>query len=198
MEGSGNPARPDDVPGLFTYLLKVGKPVISCVNGASAGGGFVLALMSDIRFASTEGSFTTVFSKRGLISEHGTSWMLPRIVGVGRALDMLWSSRRVDAHEALSMGLVKEVVEPSKLLSTAKAYVKTLTEVASPGAMRDMKKLVYADFGRAYPDALREADKMQWEAIDRPDALEGAMSLIERRAPKFTRLSTGPKGKEKL
>jgi enoyl-CoA hydratase/carnithine racemase len=184
----GAPAPSDEVPGLFTYLLAVGKPVIAAVNGPAAGGGFVLAVMSDIRFASTAGSFTTVFSKRGLISEHGTSWILPRLLGAGRALDLLWSSRKVDAAEALRLGLVEDVVEPDDLLARARRYVVELAEVASPGSLRDTKRLVYAHLGIGYPDALREADRVQWEAIARPDALEGALSLIERRPPNFARI----------
>jgi enoyl-CoA hydratase/carnithine racemase len=184
----GEPATGAEVPGLFTYLLAVGKPIIAAVNGPAAGGGFVLAVMSDIRFASTDGSFTTVFSKRGLIAEHGTSWILPRILGAGRALDLLWSSRKVDAAEALRIGLVEDVVAPDELLARARAYVVGLAEVASPGSLRDTKRLVYSHLGIGYPEALREADVAQWAAIDRPDALEGAMSLIERRPPNFERL----------
>lgn len=184
-------APPDEVPGLFTWLLAVGKPVIAAVNGPAAGGGFVLAVMSDIRFASTDGSFTTVFSKRGLIAEHGTSWILPRILGAGRALDLLWSSRKVDAAEALRIGLVEDVVAPDELLARARAYVVALAEVASPGSLRDTKRLVYSHLGIGYPEALREADVAQWAAIDRPDALEGALSLIERRPPNFERLGEG-------
>ena len=79
-----------DPPGMFSYLPLISKPVISAVNGVAAGGGFVLAMMSDLRFGSENASFTTVFSKRGLIAEHGTSWVLPRLVGPSRALDLLW------------------------------------------------------------------------------------------------------------
>jgi enoyl-CoA hydratase/carnithine racemase len=95
----------DEIPGLFTYLLAVDKPVIAAVNGVAAGGGFVLACLCDVRFASTAASFTTIFSKRGLISEHGTSWVVPRLVGTGAALDLLWSSRKIAASEAYRLGL---------------------------------------------------------------------------------------------
>ena len=100
----------DDLPALFSYLLRIPKPVIAAVNGVAAGGGFVLAMMCDLRFAAESASFTTVFSKRGLIAEHGTSYLLPRLVGISRALDLLWSSRRFDAAEALRIGFVDRVV----------------------------------------------------------------------------------------
>ena len=91
------PPDPEELPALFSYILRVPKPVIAAVNGVAAGGGFVLAMMCDLRFAASAGaSFTTAFSKRGLISEHGTSWLLPRLVGTNRALDLLWSARRID------------------------------------------------------------------------------------------------------
>ena len=99
---SARDTAPDELPALFSYLLRVPKPVIAAVNGVTAGGGFVLAMMCDLRFAASDASFTTVFSKRGLIAEHGTAWLLPRIVGTSRALDLLWSSRRFDAAEGVS------------------------------------------------------------------------------------------------
>src|SRR3954454_2419629 len=89
---STRPAPTSDVPGMFTWLLRVPKPVISAVNGVAAGGGFVLAVMSDVRIASSTAAFTTIFSKRGLVAEHGTTWILPRLIGAGAALDLLWTS----------------------------------------------------------------------------------------------------------
>ena len=116
---AGAPRR-DELPALFSYLLDVPKPVIAAVNGVAAGGGFVLAMMCDLRIAGEQGaSFTTVFGKRGLVAEHGTSWLLPRLVGTSRALDLLWSSRRVDATEALRIGLVDRVVADDRLLDEA-------------------------------------------------------------------------------
>lgn len=95
--GSGAKPVTDDVPGLFTWLLSIPKPVIAAVNGVAAGGGFVLAAMSDLRIASNAATFTTIFSKRGLVAEHGTSWIVPRLVGVQyAALD------RFDAGEGAS------------------------------------------------------------------------------------------------
>ena len=187
---SGRPEAGDQVPGLFTWLLTVDKPVIAAVNGVAAGGGFVLAVMSDVRIASTDASFTTVFSKRGLIAEHGTTWIVPRLLGAGRALDLLWTSRRFGAEEAYRMGLVEYVVEPDELLARARQYVVDLAEQVSPASLRDTKRLVYHHLGIGYEEALRETEVVQWQAMDRIDAREGAQSLLERRPPAFPRLGS--------
>ena len=90
-KGTGSrEAKSKQLPGIFSYFLEVPKPVIAAVNGVAAGGGLILAMMSDLRFASVDASVTTVFLKRGLIAEHGSSWLLPRMVGVSKALDLLW------------------------------------------------------------------------------------------------------------
>ncbi len=186
--GSSAQQKSDEVPGMFTWLLAIPKPVIAAVNGVAAGGGFVLTVMSDIRIASEAASFTTIFSKRGLVSEHGTTWIVPRLIGNGAALDLLWSSRRIDAEEAHRLGLVQQVVEPDDLLSTARQYVTDLAENVSPASLADTKRLVYSHLGLGYPDALREADDATYAALDRVDAKEGAAALLERRSPSFPRL----------
>lgn len=187
-QGSSSRVKTDDVPGLFTWLLGISKPVISAVNGVAAGGGFVLAVMSDIRIASTSAAFTSIFSKRGLIAEHGTTWIVPRLIGTGAALDLLWSSRKIDATEAYRIGLVQQVVEPGDLLAAARSYVVDLAENVSPASLADTKRLVYGHLGTDYPTALREIDDVQYAALDRIDAKEGASALLERRAPRFPRL----------
>jgi enoyl-CoA hydratase/carnithine racemase len=174
-----------DPPGMFSYLPLVSKPVIAAVNGVAAGGGFVLAMMSDLRFGSDAASFTTVFSKRGLIAEHGTSWVLPRLVGPGRALDLLWSSRRVNADEALRIGLLDRVVPADELLAAVVAYVDELAAQVSPGAIAVMKSQVWRHLSEPMLPALADADRLTQAQLKHPDAREGAMSLIERRPPQF-------------
>lgn len=186
--GSGSRPKPSGLPGLFTWLLEVPKPIIAAVNGVAAGGGFVLAAMADIRIASTAGSFTTIFSKRGLIAEHGTTWIVPRLIGTGAALDLLWTSRRIDAEEAHRLGLVQQIVEPGDLISAARAYVTGLAEHVSPASLADTKRLVYRHLGMGYEAALNETDEVQYAALDRVDAKEGAAALLERRPPSFPRL----------
>jgi enoyl-CoA hydratase/carnithine racemase len=182
---SGAPRANPDPPGMFSYLPRVTKPVISAVNGVAAGGGFVLAMMSDLRFGSDAASFTTVFSKRGLIAEHGTSWLLPRLVGASRALDLLWSSRRVHADEALRIGLLDRVFPADELLAGLVAYVDELAANVSPGAIAVMKSQVYRHLSVPMEPALADADRLTQAQLKHPDALEGAMSLIERRLPRF-------------
>jgi enoyl-CoA hydratase/carnithine racemase len=96
----------DDFRGTYTYLLSIRKPVIAAVNGPVAGMAVPIVACCDLRFASPEASFMTAFSKRGLIAEWGSSWILPRLLGPAHALDLLFSARKVDAAEAERIGLV--------------------------------------------------------------------------------------------
>ena len=178
----GRPAR----PALFSFLLDISKPVIAAINGPAAGGGFVLAMMCDLRFMSEAASLTTVFTKRGLIAEHGTSWLLPRMIGLSRALDLLWSSRRVDAAEAYRLGFADRVVPGGGLLETVEAYAAELAANVSPRALAVIKAQVHRHLETGFDTAAREAAGLMSVALAHPDATEGAQSFIERRAPKFT------------
>jgi enoyl-CoA hydratase/carnithine racemase len=174
-----------DPPGMFSYLQQVSKPVISAVNGVAAGGGFILAMMSDLRFGSEAASFTTVFSKRGLIAEHGASWLLPRLVGPARALDLLWSSRRIEAQEALRIGLLDRITPADGLIDAVVEYADQLAAQISPRAIAVIKSQVYRHLSDAMLPALEDSQRLMDEQLKHPDAREGAMALIERRAPKF-------------
>ncbi|MCC5887959.1 MAG: enoyl-CoA hydratase/isomerase family protein [Gammaproteobacteria bacterium] len=179
---------PGALPGLFSYLLEVPKPVIAAVNGVAAGGGVILALASDLRFASQDASFTTVFTKRGLIAEHGSSWLLPRLVGTGQALDLLWSSARIDARRAFDIGMVERLLPADELLGSARAYIEDLAANVAPAALAETKRLVYRHLGANYRSALEEAHEAQERFVAGADAREGAMALIEKRPAKFRRV----------
>lgn len=187
-EPSSSGRNEDELPGMFSYLLEVPKPIIAALNGVAAGGGLILALMSDIRFASKDAAVTTVFLKRGLIAEHGSSWILPRLVGTGRALDLLWASDKISADEALSLGLVERVTAADVLVDEAVAYLDKLATTSAPAAIAATKRLVYSHLGKNYREALEEAEIIQNEFVASDDAREGAMALIEKRLPKFGRL----------
>ena len=172
-------------PALFSFLLDISKPVIAAINGVGAGGGFVLAMMCDLRFMADDASLITVFSKRGLIAEHGTSWLLPRMVGLSRALDLLWSSRKVDSAEAHRIGLADRVVPGERLLDEVQAYVAQMAETVSPRALAVIKAQVHRHLESSFEAAALESDALMGEALKHPDAAEGARSFIERRPPRF-------------
>ncbi len=187
-ESAASDRNEEELPGLFSYLLEVPKPIISAMNGVAAGGGLILALMSDIRFASSDAAITTVFLKRGLIAEHGSSWILPRLVGTGRALDLLWASDKISADEALQLGLVERVTAADRVVDESVAYIEKLSVTSAPAAIAATKRLVYGHLGKNYREALEEAEVIQNEFVTREDAREGAMALLEKRAPNFERL----------
>lgn len=172
-------------PALFSFLPEISKPVIAAVNGVGAGGGFILAMMCDLRFMAEGATLTTVFARRGLIAEHGSSWLLPRMVGLSRALDLLWSSRKVGAEEALRIGLADRVAAPDALLDTVESYVEDLARTVSPRALAVMKRQVHRHLGMNLLDAALETDGLMAEALAHPDAAEGAASFMQRRAPEF-------------
>jgi enoyl-CoA hydratase/carnithine racemase len=171
-----------------TFPLSIPKPIIAAINGACAGIGLVQALMCDVRFAAEGAKLTTAFARRGLIAEHGISWMLPRLVGPARALDLLLSGRVVLAEEAHELGLVNRVLAPDALLDAALAYARELAVNCSPASLATIKRQVYAALDQALPDALADADRLMFASFTAPDFVEGVASFVERRDPRFAAL----------
>jgi len=165
------------------------KPIIAAINGPCAGIGLVQALMCDIRFAASGAKLTTAFARRGLVAEHGISWVLPRLVGPARALDLLFSGRVVLAEEAYELGLVNRVTEPGAALDEAVAYARELAVNCSPASMATMKRQIYADLDRGIDDAIANADRAMLESFTAPDFAEGVLSFVERREPRFPALA---------
>lgn len=188
VELPGDPAWGDDFRGLYTSLLSVPKPIIAAVNGPVAGMAVALMLACDLRFMSTNAKVTVAFSQRGLIGEWGISWLLPRLVGSSRALDMMYSSRLVGAEEAGRIGLADRVVAPEQLLSEARDYIGNLAEKCSPASMAVMKRQVYEQLHAGLGAAEADARRLMTESFTRPDFKEGVQSFMERRPPSFARL----------
>ena len=163
----------------------VPKPVIAAINGAAAGMGLAQALMCDIRFAATGAKLTTSVGQRGLIAEWGLSWLLPRLVGTARALDLLYSGRVVLAEEAAAMGLVNGVVEPDQLMAHTLKYASNLARNVSPTSMAVMKRQVYNDWDKDLFTAHADSVQLMKESLRRPDFREGVASFLEKRAPRF-------------
>ena len=172
----------------WSFIPSLKKPVIAAVNGPCAGMSTAIAAMCDLRFASESAVFTTSFSQRGLVAEHGLSWILPRLVGPAKALDLLWSARRVDAHEAERLGLVDRVVPGDELLATARAYIEDLAAHASPASIMIMKRQVYLHLMRPLHEAMEETNRLMAESFTRNDFREGVASFVEKRAPAFPRV----------
>lgn len=171
------------------YALTIPKPVIAAINGACAGLGFVHAMMCDIRFAATGAKFTSAFSRRGLIAEHGISYMLPRVVGPSNALDILMSGRVFLAEEAKEMGVVSRVLPVDELLTAAIEYAQELGRYSAPWAMAQMKQQVWSQMDMARTEALTESNQVMAQSLKRPDFKEGVASFVEKRDPSFEPVS---------
>jgi enoyl-CoA hydratase/carnithine racemase len=173
------------------FPLTIPKPIVAAINGPVAGIGLVQALMCDIRLAAEGAKITTAFARRGLVAEHGMSWILPRLVGPARALDLLFSGRVVLGAEAAAMGLVNRAVPDGDVLDEALVYARELATHSSPASMAAMKGQVYRDLERGLADAVADADRLMLESFSEPDFAEGVASFVERREPRFAPLGGG-------
>jgi enoyl-CoA hydratase/carnithine racemase len=172
-----------------TFPLTIPKPIVAAINGPCAGIGLVQALMCDVRFVADDAKLTTAFARRGLIAEHGISWILPRLVGPARALDLLLSGRVVLGREAGELGLVNRVTPPETVLEETLAYAHELATQSSPSSMATIKRQVYAALSQPLDEALGEANRLMLASFSGPDFVEGVASFVERREPSFAPLS---------
>lgn len=192
-EHDAMPGDPDMGPsfrGPFSYPLSIRKPIVAAINGPCVGLGLPIALACDIRFASDRAMFSTAFARRGLIAEWGTSWMLPRIVGVAQALDLLLSARNVEANEAARMGLVNRVVPHDDLLRVTRAYAQDIVRFCAPHSLAVIKREVLQHLTRSLHDAEQDALRDMLESFGRPDFAESLRSFVEERRPAFGRLGS--------
>jgi enoyl-CoA hydratase/carnithine racemase len=172
------------------YALTVPKPMIAAINGACAGIGLVQALVCDVRFMARGAKLSTAYAKLGIPAEYGLSWLLPRLIGVEWALDLLMSARRIDGAEAREIGLVTRVCDDGQVLAEAQAYAAGLAAGSSPRSMAAMRRQVWGDLSRDYTTANAEwlATMVRMNKDDNPDFGEGVTALVERRQPVFAAL----------
>jgi enoyl-CoA hydratase/carnithine racemase len=164
------------------------KPLIAALNGATAGLGLVQALYCDVRFCSQDAKITTAFSRRGLIAEYGIAWLLPRLVGMGMARDLLFSGRVITGADAGRIGLVEHVTAPRDTLEAAIAYASDLATNCSPASMMVMKRQIREALDGQFEPAVETAESLLRESLERPDLAEGIASFMERRSPRFPSL----------
>jgi enoyl-CoA hydratase/carnithine racemase len=168
-----------------TFALSVPKPVIAAINGACAGIGYVQALMCDVRFATPQAKLTPAMSRRGLIAEDGLSWLLPRMVGLGRAADLLLSGRVITGADAHAYGLVQELAPADELVDRTVAYATDLAAHCSPHAIALTKHQLLADLDTSLEQARLRSLALLELSRAHPDYREGVASFVERRPPAF-------------
>lgn len=169
----------------FGYLLRIGKPIIAAINGPVAGIGLCLTLFCDLRLIADGAKLTTAFARRGLIAEHGASWMLPRLIGQMNALDLLCSGRTVGAAEAAQMGLAR-LLPAEGFGAAAQACAAEFAQFSSPRSMQVIKRQVYDAMFQSLDEAWRIADAEMMKSFASEDFREGVAHYMEKRAPAFT------------
>jgi len=169
---------------LVTRIRTLEKPVVASLGGIAAGVGLSIALCCDLRIAADDASLTLGFSKIGLIPDGGGSLMLPLLAGFGRALELAWTSDRIDAREAHRLGLVNRVVPASELAAETAAYAQRLADV-SPVAAALTKRAFNAAVLPQFAAWLEAEAELQEEAAAGPDLAEGVRAFVEKRKPAF-------------
>lgn len=169
------------------------KPVVAAINGAAVGVGATMLLPADVRLASTSARFGFVFTKRGIVPEAASSWFLPRLVGISRALEWTMASRMVGAEEALEAGLVRSLHEPDELLPAALALARELAHSGAPVAVSLTRQMMWRMLGAAHPMMAHRVDSRAMRARGgAPDTREGVQAFLDKRTPNFAeRVSDG-------
>lgn len=178
-------ARPD-FQKKYSYFPAMGKPVIAAINGPVVGLGLVITLYCDLRWASDAARFSTTFARRGLIAEYGMAWMLPRLVGLPNALDLLFSARMIDGAEALRMGLVNQVFPQDVFPDKVREHARDLASSVSPRSLRVIKRQVYGAMFQTLAEAFETSEREMLASLQSEDFKEGVAHFLEKRAPAFS------------
>lgn len=165
-------------------LATFDKPLVAAVNGPAIGAGLDLACMADLRFASEGARFGSTFVKVGLVPGDGGAYLLPRVVGLGHALDLMLTGRVIDSAEALSMGLVQRVLSPESLMSEAMNIAEVIAQNA-PLAVQLTKRATYRSYESDLETALELASSYQGMAQNTADHFEAVDAMLEKRSPRF-------------
>ncbi len=169
----------------FAYQFGLSKPVLAAMNGPAAGVGLALACFADLRFAAAGARFTTAHGKLNLPAEYGLSWLLPRMIGLTRANELLLSSRVFSAEEALSMGLVNEVHPPEKVLAATQDYARNLIASVSPNSLRQTRWQIYRDLHRDVASSVANSESLIKDMMREADYAEGVAAFLEKRAAQW-------------
>jgi enoyl-CoA hydratase/carnithine racemase len=173
------------------YPITVPKPMIAAINGAAAGFGLVQTLMCDVRIAVPGKKMTTAFARRGLPALHSMSYLLPRLIGMSRASELLVSGRTFTTDEAAGFGLVHQLVPAEELMTHVLAYAADIALNCSPASIINIKEQLGKSYDQSFLDCVRDADGREHTALSSYDFHEGVMSFVERRPPAFAPYGKG-------
>jgi enoyl-CoA hydratase/carnithine racemase len=180
----GHGVRPE-FEAAFAYHFGLRKPVVAAINGAAAGVGLVLACYCDLRFAAAGAKLTTAHGKLNLPAEYGLSWLLPRLIGLTRANELLLTSRIVLAEEALKLGLLNRVLPAEELLPFTYDFVSEWIANVSRASLHETKRQIYTDLHRDAASAVRESEALLERMVREPDFERGVQALLGKRSPDF-------------
>jgi len=178
-----------DFEAFFAYHYGLSKPVVAAINGPAAGVGLALACFADIRFSVPRVKLTTAHGKLNLPAEYGLSWLLPRLVGLGRANDLLLTSRVFSSEEAMSMGLVNQLFDAEDLVNETKAYLHQMIQSVSPNSIKQTRWQIYKDLHRGVADAVDESERLLEKMMQEKDFQEGVEAFVEKREPRWPSLN---------
>lgn len=185
--GGATGGRPRDEGGLVALrFFECTKPVIGAINGPAVGVGVTMTLPFDVRLASSAARFGFVFARRGLVPEACSSWFLPRVVGISRAMEWCATGRVFGADEALSGGLVRSLHEPDELLPAAYELAGAIAADTSAVSVTLTRALLWRMLGAPHPMDAHRVDSALIDELGRgTDVREGVVSFLEKRAPAF-------------
>ena len=176
----------DDFDALFAYHYGLSKPIVAAINGPVAGVGLALACFVDIRFAAPGIKLTTAHGKLNLPAEYGLSWVLPRLVGLGRANDLLLTSRVFYSEEALAMGLVNQLFDSVNIVQQARGYLHEMVRAVSPNSIKQTRWQIYKDLHRDAASSVEDSEKLLKEMMKEQDYQEGVQAFLDKRNPKWS------------
>lgn len=176
-----------DAGGILTLrMFRSLKPIVTACNGASVGVGATMQLAADIRLASTKARFGFVFLNRGIVNDASSSWFLPKIVGISKALELCYSGRIIDAQEASDIGLVSHIFEHEEMLDQSIDFCKNLTQGSAPVSVALARRLFWSSLGDDGPERSHELESQFISSRGKSgDAKEGVKSFLEKRDAEF-------------